>query len=310
MSQITDFFQQLRRLHREAQDEGLELILCQTPTRAFKARAIQDVVREGNRLKVLVSFMGLFGGMGALPDYFTDEILTDPEEHSALRDFLDIFNHRVLEGLFLIWRKYQIFLEKGVDAQNSINQDFDRFLCSLAGISGEEKDRSLHMRCLMRHHFALFHRRERTLLGLSQLLKNFFSAYTFHFQEHKPRYIRIPSEQRAKMPPAGRVVLGAQGNFLVGSRMEDINGKFDLTVADLDYESYMRFLPGGDLATVLHEIVHAFTEDRWECGLVLELKASEVPRLQLGDRILSANCWLLSRPSDTPVQVDLGRLKA
>lgn len=310
MNDLTQTFQALRHLGRQAEQNGKELFMGAEPSRCFTASLITSQSSDDDRLRLSMSFLGLFGGMGTLPDYFTDEVLQDRAEHSALGDFLDIFNHRLMALLFLIWRHGQIFLENGVGAKTAINRDFDRFLCSLAAIPEESLETPVFIRCLRRHHFSLFHRRERTLLGLAELLRSFFPHFSVTFTEYQPRYIPIPPSQRVMMSPSTPITIGRQGNFLIGSRIVDVNGSFVMTVLDLDFETYMRFLPAGDLYQFLATLIMEYTEDQWTCDLELELRAQEIPSMSLGSRILGANCWAIATPPDQPARIRIGSLKA
>ncbi len=306
MINIDHLFQELRRLKREARDHNATLKVIQSPSRVFEPRVVEHVERTDEQWNVCINFEGLYGGLGALPGYFSDEILHQTDEVNALRDFLDIFNHRIIEALFDIWRSSQIFLENGVEAKETDNQEFDQFLRALAGVPSHEDQIPLYIKCLRRHHFSLYQRREKTVLGLANVLTSFFDGVDFEFEEHEERFIPIPSFQRAKLGGDFKLAIGKQGNMLIGTRIRDINGRFSIKVADLDYASYMRFLPGGDWHELVSGIVKSYTEDQWACGLKLELRADEIPKMQLGNRVLSANCWALSGAADQAALVVLG----
>lgn len=306
MIHLSHFFQESRSIRRRAQEQSLPLRMVLNPSRVFQPRVVESVEEQEDRLEVRVNFEGLYGGLGVLPGYFSDEILHHRDQLNALQDFLDVFNHRLLDCLFQIWRSSQIFLENGVEATEEENREFDRFLRSLAGIPASEGDQPTYLKCLRRHHFSLFQRREKSILGLSNVLTSFFSDVDFEFEEHEERFIPIPAFQRAKMSADNPLTIGASGTMLIGTRIRDINGRFTIKVADLDYACYMRLLPGGDWHELLGEIVRAYTEDQWECGLKLELRADEIPTMKLGEHRMGANCWLLSGAASEPATVELG----
>ncbi|MCB1042671.1 MAG: type VI secretion system baseplate subunit TssG [Acidobacteria bacterium] len=303
MYKASHLFQEIRRLKRKAADDGKHLRIEQRASRVFEPAVVACEHVTEKTMTATINFEGLYGGLGVLPGYFSDEILHHRDGLNALQDFLDLFNHRMFDSLYTIWRRSQIFLENGVDAKHPENEEMDQFLCALAGIPGDDHA-PLYIKCLRRHHFTLFQRKEKTVLGLANVLRSFFGDLSFEFEQHQERYIPIPVFQRSKL--GEQLTLGASGTFLIGSRIRDINGRFNIKVAQLDYAGYMRFLPGGDWHELMGGIVRAYTQDQWACGLSLELRAAEVPSLKLGAHRLSADCWALSQPSTEPALVRLG----
>ena len=54
-----------------------------------------------------VNFMGLTGPDGVLPLYYTVRGGTRPGRRHGVRDFLDIFNHRIISLFYQAWEKYR-----------------------------------------------------------------------------------------------------------------------------------------------------------------------------------------------------------
>jgi predicted component of type VI protein secretion system len=73
----------------------------------------------------------------------------------------------------------------------------------------------------------------------------------------------------------------------------------------------MAFLPGGKHHNQLRTLVETYTEDQWQVALRLELRADEVPKMQLnGQCRLGANSWLLSQPAEENAQIEFRSLAA
>lgn len=83
--------------------------------------AAQDVVESQPRplpdgyeaREITVDVMGLTGARGALPPHYTELVQQQTRDRSpALKDFLDIFNHRLLSLFYRSWEKTQPAVEQ------------------------------------------------------------------------------------------------------------------------------------------------------------------------------------------------------
>ncbi|MCB1049746.1 MAG: type VI secretion system baseplate subunit TssG [Acidobacteria bacterium] len=302
---LSHFFHALRRIQQSADREGVGIQYIQNPSRAFPSSFI-DEVEPGSPLRIKVNFHGLLGNLGTLPDYFTDEILHSNEDHNGLQDFIEMFNHRMIENFFRAWRRYQILLENSVEAKTEQNQEFDTFLSAIGAQKHDDEGSELIWRCLRRHHLALFQRREKTFMGLQNILGSFFPNLTFEFQEHVEHWVRIPEHQRATLSSGLRI--GMQGNFLVGTQARDISGKFNILIRALNFQTYMSFLPNGQHYKQLQQLLRLYVQNRWQVALFLELKREDVPALSMGQGILGASCWALSGQAQEDARVELGTI--
>ena len=91
-------------------------------------------LKEGEPARMTVNFMGLTGPLGVLPHYYTELVIVrERAKDGALRDFYDIFNHRMIALFFQAWQKYRftVAYERG---------ELDRFshhLLDLIGLGTE-----------------------------------------------------------------------------------------------------------------------------------------------------------------------------
>src|SRR5216683_1495510 len=59
--------------------------------------------------EMVVTFMGLTGSQGVLPRHYTTLLMQRLRNKDfALRDFLDLFNHRVISLFYRAWEKYRL----------------------------------------------------------------------------------------------------------------------------------------------------------------------------------------------------------
>jgi type VI secretion system protein ImpH len=107
------------------------------PSQIFEIRA-----DKSGRLPPVVSvaFFGLVGPSGVLPRHYTEALLrlqrdAKHTEKFALRDWLDLFTHRMLSLFLRAWEKYRFYIpyERGQSAEHPPDP-FTHCLLSLAGL--------------------------------------------------------------------------------------------------------------------------------------------------------------------------------
>ena len=85
-------------------------------------------------------FLGIYGPDSPLPAFFTEELVTAQREPDPVRDFLDLFNHRLLELTWSIWVKYRFY--RSLDS--AAGQTTLRRLLILCGLGGSNFARPEH----------------------------------------------------------------------------------------------------------------------------------------------------------------------
>jgi type VI secretion system ImpH/TssG family protein len=110
------FFQMVRQLEaRSGQRVGTDTKPAQEPVSFkvdvdanFPAAELAKMTDDTVPPTLAVSFFGLFGASGALP-YHYSQLIADRARTKdyALRDFLDMFNHRLLAFFYRCWKKHQ-----------------------------------------------------------------------------------------------------------------------------------------------------------------------------------------------------------
>ncbi|MYL26032.1 MULTISPECIES: type VI secretion system baseplate subunit TssG [Halomonadaceae] len=101
--------------------------------------AHEEQLEEGvTRGELTVDSLGLTGARGALPSHYTEMVLAQVRSRSpALRDFLDMFNHRLLSLLYRSWEKTQ-------PAVQQEHTEADAFTTVLGAMTGAETDLDVH----------------------------------------------------------------------------------------------------------------------------------------------------------------------
>src|SRR5947209_644748 len=113
-----DFFQAVRLLQRFSPEREMvgkfvhpntEVVKFRAnPSMTFPASEIQAIdFAENEPARLTVNFMGLTGPLGVMPLCYTEFVINRLQNRdSALRDFLDLFNHRIISLFYQAWEKY------------------------------------------------------------------------------------------------------------------------------------------------------------------------------------------------------------
>ncbi len=106
-----------------------------TAGQRYLADQVTDVRAANEGLAVVnVSFMGLTGPSGVLPDHYSERVVDQRRERDpSLAAFLDLFNHRALSQFWRAWAKYRLPVAFGSD-DGQLTDPFSRALQALAGL--------------------------------------------------------------------------------------------------------------------------------------------------------------------------------
>src|SRR5207253_841755 len=108
----------------------------------FPPSAIHDLEparADGLPALLTVTFMGLAGVSGVLPRHYTELLLrvekeSRSPERLALRDWLDLFNHRLVSHFYRAWEKYRFYIPYEREGAGQEPDLFTRCLYSLVGV--------------------------------------------------------------------------------------------------------------------------------------------------------------------------------
>jgi type VI secretion system protein ImpH len=251
---------------------------------------------ERGHLLITTTFMGLYGSDSPLPAHFTEGLLAQREDDERVRAFVDLFHHRLFSLLYRVWKKYRYYVTFKSDGSDPISQVVRGFL----GIGTPHLDESLTISPLkLFRYVGLLSQRPRSTAGLIGQLRDFFEGIDFDVEQCVGRWLWIQPNDRNAFG-VEKCTLGQ--DFLLGERIFDHSGKFRVRIGPVGFDDYVRFLPTGNAAAELNEIVHFYCEDPLEHDREVTLRGDEVPETPLGEEgmlgRLSWTTWLKSRPSE------------
>jgi len=327
-----DFFQAVRLLEKVAQSDPDEFpvstsighdgpphreliqlrVLC---ARTFPPSEIYSIIKrrrdspkappEGQPpFAMTTTFMGLFGPQGVMPLHYTQTILdrVRRKDH-ALRDFLDLFHHRVLSLFYRAWEKYRfpIGFERA-RLKRSGPQQLDLFTETLFSLTGMGtpglRERLLIDDDTFIYYSGHFSHHPRSALGLQQMLEDYFS-FPVDVRQYTGHWLYLEPAEQSRLPDsagsfAGNNRLGEE--VVIGHRVWNSETRFRLRIGPVGYRQYQRLMPSGDQLPAVAQISRSYVGNSLDFDMHVVLKKSEVPDCILGDEqnacYLGYNMWL------------------
>jgi type VI secretion system protein ImpH len=238
--------------------------------------------------EMVVSFFGLTGPSGVLPQHYTALLLRRVRAKDfALRDFLDVFNHRAVSLFYRAWEKYRLpFAYERARLNPEGGLDLATLaLYSLVGL-GTGRLRGLlqvddEAFLYYAGHFAHFPRSASALEGL---LCDYF-ALPVRVEQFQGQWLSLAPEDRSRLADAARPrglnsALGVDA--VAGERVWDVQGKFRLRVGPLTYAQFRRFMPLSFGLRPLCEMTRTYVGADIDFDVRLVLRRDEVPWCRLG----------------------------
>ncbi len=259
---------------------------------AFPAADIEKItVKEDDvpGLTITANFLGLYGPASPLPTFYTEDLLDEEAaDESVMRDFLDIFNHRLFTLFFLCCMKYRIFFQVAGEK----NHPTLKKLYCLLGLGEEELYRELPQAFSLIRYAGLFSQYPHSACGLEIMLKDVFSPTMISVIQCVHRKVLIAPEQ---LPLLGEGGSRLGMDSLLGEEMTDRMWKFRIQAGPLDIENYHDFLPGSDGYRRLAFLTGIYLNDPFDSDIELILAEGEISTARVGDDKMSrlgCDTWL------------------
>jgi len=267
----------------------------------FPAGDIDEIAAPdtpGEPADMAVNIMGLAGALGPLPAAYTELILERArKKDTALRDFLDIFNHRLIALLYRVRKISRI----GFDFASPQHSNVARYLYSLMGLgtAGLQQRMQVPDRALL-FYTAHFARQGRSMAGLESLLADYFGI-AIKGRQFRGQWHRIADDQITMLGISGQnQILGDTAT--IGTRVWDQQGKFELRVGPLSAEELLFFLPDGTAFAPLCELTRFYVGTGLDFEIVLIARKGDIPTADLGGTMgprLGWTSWLGTRERET-----------
>ncbi|HEX7758198.1 MAG TPA: type VI secretion system baseplate subunit TssG, partial [Caulobacteraceae bacterium] len=265
----------------------------------FPASEVVGYEAGDKRPALAVAAMGLNGPSGVLPYYYSEMVLEAQRGRNlAMRDFLDMFNHRALSLFVRAADKYRIamgFDRTGGEAGDPIGGA----LYALIGL-GEPalRGRLAVPDTAMAYYAGHYAHQPRTAEALSQILSDYFER-TARVVQFQGSWGQLPPHEQTRLSAGSAAGAFAQLGIdsVCGSRVFDVQSAFRISLGPLTYEQFMAFLPGTPQMAELNALTRAYVGPALVFDIQLILAAGEIPPLAFsngpaGGARLGWNTWL------------------
>ncbi len=249
-----------------------------------------------------VSFLGLTGPSGVLPQHYTELLIRSLRDKSrSLRDFFDLFNHRLISLFHRAWEKYRLAaaFERSAPSEDAVTS----CLMAIVGLDTPHLRERLSVDDEAIAHYAGHYAHwPRSVAGLEALLSDFF-ARPVQIEQFRGRWTWLARDELTAMP-SRRLPEGAFAQLgvtaVVGERVWDVQGSFRIRIGPLAYRQFVGFMPGSKDLEQLVDLTRLFVGPTLGFDVQLILAKEEVPKLQLtseGDYVprLGWNTWAKHR---------------
>jgi type VI secretion system protein ImpH len=254
---------------------------------------------SGTRPELAVTFFGLFGPSGILPDHYHQLLLERVRDKDfSLREFLNIFNHRFLCLFYQAWEKHAFAISMETAAAAKAAATPTEALSALVGLRlAAAKQRS----SVGDDTFLYYSSLVSTCRPSQEDLRGCLQDYTGLATDIEPlvgQWLRLAPEDQSRI---GSFALGTQGgnrlgiDTLAGQRVWDIENRFRIRFGPVDWTTFEGLLPTGPILRRIAEWTRQIVGPQWDCDCQILIQADQVRGAQLGSdgpALLGWNTWL------------------
>jgi len=247
-----------------------------------------------------VSFLGLYGVSTPLPIHYAIDVLrsvehfvaatatlpdsseertshTEQEETGSapVRDFLDIFHHRLISLFYRSWLKYRYEVSFGLPERGAITD----YLLWFIGCAPTQDAETLGVSPVQMIRYAgLMTQRPRSAAALEGLLRDYWDEVGVEVEQCVGRWVPLS--------PADLNSVGSRNStfgldLTLGAQVYDLSGAFNVSVGPMDWATYQSFLPDGSSFAETRSLVQLYATDPLSFTIELKLKPAEVPEMRL-----------------------------
>jgi type VI secretion system protein ImpH len=249
----------------------------------FPASQIQNIEfpQEPNRPpRMVINFLGLAGPSGILPLYYT-ELIIDRLRHkdAAMRDFMDMFNHRMTSLFYQAWEKYRFT----ISYERGERDRFSHHLLDLIGLGTQ----GLQDRIAVRDDSLLFYAGllsmdTRSAAALERIVSDYFDV-PVEVEQFVGAWHRLAESDLCRFDRATEASEQLGGGAIVGDEIWNQESGVRIRIGPLGLVQYLDFLPSGTAHEPLKALAKFVARSEIDFQVQLVLKKNEVPPCELSE---------------------------
>jgi type VI secretion system protein ImpH len=259
----------------------------------------------GSPSELVIACLGLIGPSGVLPQHYTQlAIERVRQKDTALRDFLDMFHHRLASLFFRAWEKYRpaVGYERAESQHLPLGSDpFSAAVFSAAGFGTDYLRGRLEIPddCFL-YYAGLFGSAPPSAVSLERMIEDYFGIPASVVQ-FEGQWLQLSAPDQSRMSRLDWEANNCLGtNVVAGQRVWGVENRFRLRLGPLRYAEFRSLMPGGDRLERVAQFVRTYVGPEFDFDIQPVLRADEVPALRLGGEgspQIGWNSWLISRPA-------------
>jgi type VI secretion system protein ImpH len=247
---------------------------------SFPASEIQSLESRGDGPPLMrVNFFGATGPLGVLPIYYTELVAERVQNRdTTLRDFLDLFHHRLVSLFYRAWRKFRFQVEFERNGDDPLSQYLlDLIGMGTKGLGGRQQipDRTLLF------YAGLLAQQPRSAWALEQILNDYFGVPA-RVEQFLGAWYRLDSDAQCTLDDTEFESQQMSFGAIVGDEIWDPQARVRIVLGPLSLDRYLDFLPSGSAFEPLRALVRFFGGDELDFEVQLVLRRDDVPACELG----------------------------
>ncbi|MGH9594664.1 MAG: type VI secretion system baseplate subunit TssG [Bryobacteraceae bacterium] len=247
---------------------------------------------------MVLNFMGLIGPSGVLPLYYT-ELIVERLRHkdSALKNFLDMFTHRMVSLFYQAWEKYRFT----ISYERGERDRFSHHLLDLIGLG----TKGLQDRLSVKDDSLLFYAgllslHGRSAAALERIVSDYFDV-PVEVEQFVGAWHRLDESDLCRfdrgMDASEQLGWGA----IVGDEIWNQQSGVRIKLGPLGLRHYLDFLPCGTAHQPLKSLATFIGRGEMDFQVQLILKKDEVPPCELSEEaepepMLGWTSWAKTEP--------------
>lgn len=246
---------------------------------AYPRSSVTSITRDdkgSDRITVTQSLIGLYGHLTPMPSVYAEEVLLGGGVEDPVRDFLDMFHHRMLSLLYRGWARNRVDVQYRQDGRDP----FTKMLFSVAGLPPDLRPEHLPIDAgRLARYAAHFARRSRPAAGLEAVLSDFIGGAPVDLEPYVVRTVAIPERQQIRL---GRACSTLGRDMHLGAQVEDATGKFRLHIGPLGHGDFAALAPLGHRRAEIGALIHLYLGDALDHDVALGIRGTDKPACRLG----------------------------